>query len=148
LNFVYTKAFENSPPRPYLDVVLRHGFLTSNKLMALVDSGADYPIFPKEVADELKLDLSVAPIWHFSGTTGKSQEARLAEACLAILGEDDESHPLGEFKATCAFCADFKFSGGALLGQNGFFSNFLTCFNQPKNCFDLQPIRNVTSLAG
>jgi hypothetical protein len=32
--------------------------------MALVDSGADYPIFPLEVAvDELKLDLTKAPGW-------------------------------------------------------------------------------------
>jgi hypothetical protein len=107
--------------------------------MALVDSGADYPIFPMEVAtDDLKLDLASMPVWKFSGTTGKVQEARLAEVSLAILEENDCDHAF-DLTVTCAFCRDFKFAGGCLLGQVGFFSKFKTLFDQPKNCFEITP---------
>lgn len=139
--FRYTKAFANTPPRPYLDVILRSGYQTTDKLMALVDSGADYPIFPMEIAvGQLRLDLTNAPTWLFSGTTGKAQIARLAEIGLTILGEDGGSHVFGEVNSTVAFCEDFKFSGGCLLGQNGFFSKFKTSFDQPKNYFELVPV--------
>ena len=106
--------------------------------MALVDSGADYPIFPMEIAvDQLRLDLRNAPVWLFSGTTGKAQIARLADVGLTILGEDNISHVFGEVSSMCAFCEDFTFSGGCLLGQDGFFSKFRTTFDQPKNLFEI-----------
>jgi hypothetical protein len=57
VQFPYTKLFPNSQPRPYLKVFLRQGFRTSNEVIALVDSGADFPIFPMEMAkDYLRLD--------------------------------------------------------------------------------------------
>jgi len=135
--FRYTTAFPNTPPRPYLDIILRNGYYTSNKLMALVDSGADYSIFPGEVADDLKLELSAAPIWRFSGTTGQLQEARLADVNLTVLRENDSTHAF-EVKTACAFCDSFKFAGGVLLGQNGFFSQFKTTFHQPTNRFEIE----------
>jgi len=105
--------------------------------MALVDSGADYSVFPIEIAtDDLKLDLSDAPIWRFSGTDGNLQEARLAEVAIAILEENDYGHAFN-LTATCAFCIDFKFGGGCLLGQDGFFSEFRICFDRPKNAFEI-----------
>ena len=134
--FVYTTAFPNTPPRPYLDIILRNGFHTTPSLMALVDSGADYPIFPAELAEVLELDLTHAPVWQFSGTTGKKQLAKLAELSLTVLKENDEDHAF-EVRTTCAFCDTFKFAGG-LLGQNGFFSLFKTTFYQPKTCFEIE----------
>jgi hypothetical protein len=106
--------------------------------MALVDSGADYPIFPADIAFDLNLELEKAPKWRFSGTTGALQEARLADVSLAILQENDEDHAF-EITATCAFCSTFTFAGGALLGQRGFFSRFKTIFHQPKNYFEIEP---------
>ena len=105
--------------------------------MALVDSGADYPIFPSEIATLLKLDLGNAAIWRFSGTTGETQEARLAEVHLTILMENDSDHAF-EVPALCAFCDTFRFAGGVLLGQNGFFSTFRTTFHQPSNSFEIE----------
>jgi len=136
--FIYTTAVPNTLPRPYLDIVLRNGYYTTNKLMALVDSGSDYPIFPTEVAEQLKLDLTNASIWRFSGTTGKIQEAKLAEVFLTVLHENDEGPAFEEVKVTCAFCDDFNFAG-VLLGQNGFFSRFKTTFYQPSNYFEIEP---------
>ena len=104
--------------------------------MALVDSGADYPIFPTELTEVLKLDLTQAPVWRFSGTTGKKQVARLAELSLTVLKENDEEHAF-EIRTTCAFCDTFRFAGG-LLGQNGCVSRFKTTFHQPRNYFEIE----------
>jgi hypothetical protein len=137
--FPYTVAFPNTPPRPYLDVILRNGGYTTNKLVALVDSGADYPIFPDEAAQQLRLNLISAPVWKFSGTSGKIQIAKLAEVSLTVLEDDDIGHAF-EMKVTCAFCDSLNFPGGALLGQNGFFSQFKTTFFQPRNYFEIEPL--------
>jgi hypothetical protein len=126
-----------TPPRPYLNVVLRNGSKTSDILKALVDSGADHPIFPMEIAEHyLALDLSNAEPWNFSGTTGDLQSAKLANVSLAVLAPNRTDH-FCEVKIVCAFCESFKFSGGALLGQNGFFSEFKIIFHQPDGYFDL-----------
>jgi hypothetical protein len=86
-----------------------------------VDSGADYSIFPMEIARDLKLDLTGPPIWRFWGTTGEVREAKLSEVSLTILMENDVDLAF-EVLVTCTFCESFRFSGGLRLGQNGFFS--------------------------
>jgi hypothetical protein len=105
--------------------------------MALVDSGADYPIFPMDMAsDYLKLDLVKAESWNFSGTTGLMQTAKLAEVWMSVL--EPNGAKLYEVFTTCAFCDTFKMSGGVLLGQVGFFSCFKTTFHQPEQYFVIE----------
>jgi len=105
--------------------------------MALVDSGADYPIFPMETAkDYLKLDLSHSKTWAFSGTTGKIQDAKLAETWMTVL--DPDGKQLYEVQTICAFCDSFEMSGGVLLEQLGFFSCFKTTFHQPEQYFVIE----------
>jgi hypothetical protein len=105
--------------------------------MALVDSGADYPIFPMETAtDYLKLDLIKAQPWSFSGTTGDLQAARLAEVWMTVM--EPGGAKLCEVLTTCAFCDTFQMAGGVLLGQIGFFSCFKTTFYQPKQYFEIE----------
>ena len=107
--------------------------------MALVDSGADYPIFPMEVAEYyLKLDLTKAKAWNFSGTTGRLQSAKLAKVSMALL-KPNGTDQLYETVTICAFCDTFRFAGGALLGQNGFFSLFKATFHQPEKYFVIEP---------
>jgi hypothetical protein len=137
VKFLYTTAFVRTPPRPYLDVVLRNGFNTT-KLIALVDSGADYPIFPSNVARVLGINLDQAPKWPFSGTSGKPQEAKLADLLLSVLCENSADHAFQEVTVRCAFCDDFSLSG--VLGQKGFFSLFKTTFHQPDNYFEIDPL--------
>jgi hypothetical protein len=152
--FPYITAFPNTPPRPYLDVVLRNGYSTSPVLIALVDSGADYPIFPRETAEKfLQLDLTNATLWRYQGTSGDIQEARLAEVRLSILAVNDIDQAF-EVTATCAFCDTFKFGAGGLLGQKGFFSLFKTTFYQPYYYFEIEQwpagatVSDNTSAAG
>ena len=84
----------------------------------------------------LGLDLSRADIWTFSGTTGVTQTARLATVSITILAPNGLDHAY-EIETLCAFCDTFKFSGGVLLGQSGFFSQFRTCFYQPQQYFEI-----------
>lgn len=138
MRFPYTKLFPNTQPRPYLTVFLGRGYYTSNHMIALVDSGADYPIFPIETArDYLKLDLSKAEHWNFSGTTGTLQEARLMRTWMTVL--DSNGDTFHEIETTCAFSDTFKMAGGVLLGQVGFFSSFKTTFCQPEQYFEIEP---------
>lgn len=67
---------------------------------------------------------------------GHNRPAKLAEISLTILMENDLDHAF-EVHATCAFSTTFKFAGGVLLGQNGFFSHFKTKFDQPRNQFEV-----------
>ena len=141
----YTKLFPHTQTRPYLNVFLGKGFHTSNVVKALVDSGADYPIFPMETATEyLKLDLHTAETWAFSGTTGLMQTARLAKVWMTIL-EPGSEHKLCEVLTTCAFCGTFQMSGGVLLGQIGFFSCFKTTFHQPDQYFEIDQIPEISA---
>ncbi len=59
---------------------------------ALVDSGADYSIFPLEFAKDLHLTFPQREIWKFAGTTGKTQEAFL-ETVDMMLFEPAEGKP-------------------------------------------------------
>jgi hypothetical protein len=131
-------------PRPYLEVALRNGCYTSEILLALVDSGADYTLFPMEVAEHyLKLDLTRNEVWTFSGTTGETQNARLAKVSMTFLKPGGMEHFHEVAVTTCAFCDTLKFPGGGLLGRNGFFTLFETIFDEPRKCFLLEPWPSV-----
>ena len=141
MRYPYTRIGPTIPLRPYLRIVLRNGGATSPVLFGLVDSGADYSLFPFEIAkDFLKIDLTNAPVWTFQGTTGKPQIAYLATAEVNMINEVGMTNDF-QFTATIGFCRDFKFGGGVLLGQNGFFSQFKTTFNQPENYFEIEPFQ-------
>lgn len=139
MHFPYT-TIPKAPPRPYLEVVLHNGYHTSEIVLSLVDSGADYPIFPMEVAEHyLKLDLTKAGVWTFAGTTGETQVAKLARVSITLLKPNGMDH-LYEIPGTiCAFCDTFTFAGGGLLGRDGFFSLFKTTFHEPQKYFVLEP---------
>jgi hypothetical protein len=86
MRYPYTRLGPSVPLRPYLKITLRNGFSTTPPLYGLVDSGADYSIFPSEFAKTyLKLDLANAIPWHFQGTTGRRQASLLSWKKLASL---------------------------------------------------------------
>ncbi len=140
MRYPYTRLSLSVPLRPYLRIIIRNGFATTPSLYGLIDSGADYSIFPLSVAkDYLKIDLSSADTWIFEGTTGRKQLAYLTNVEVSIINEAGESD--FQFGAIVGFCEDFKFGGGVLLGQNGFLSKFKTTFNQPENYFEIEPFQ-------
>lgn len=68
------------------------------------------------------------------------QVAYLATVEVNILSPDGPKTD-HQFSAKVGFCDDFKFGGGVLLGQDGFFSQFKTIFNQPENYFEIEPFQ-------
>jgi len=127
-----------TPPRPYLEVCLRSGFATTDKVFGLVDSGADYCIFPFEMAKRLKLEFpDPDKVWKFQGTTGSLQIAYRATVEIIIVS-DERPDPDFRFFAEVGFCPDFGFPD-PLLGQHGFLSNFKTSIFQRENAFEIEP---------
>jgi hypothetical protein len=139
MRYTYTKISPSIPFRPYLDLVLKNGFATQSTL-GLVDSGADYSIFPYSFATVLKVDLSQAKMWNFAGTTGRLQSAYLANIEIRIVNQDTGTVDFQLKDIEVAFCHDFEFPGGGLLGQKGFFSSFRTELNQPEQSFEIHPV--------
>lgn len=141
MRYPYTRISPYVPLRPYLKIFLRNAYATTSPLFGLVDSGADYSIFPYTLATKsLNLDLAGAPIWTFEGTTGRPQIAYLAQVEINILDESSTTADF-QFNTQVGFCPDFGFGGGVLLGQNGFMSRFKTLFNQPENFFEIEPFQ-------
>jgi hypothetical protein len=122
-------------------VFLRNGFHTTNQLLALVDSGADFPIVHTDAAEELKVDLSNAPIRQFAGTTGTLQQGRVATISIIVL--TDSGDRAFEISSSCVFCETFAFAAAMLLGQSGFFSHFRTAFHQPESFFEIEPWEEI-----
>jgi hypothetical protein len=143
MRYPYTRIAWNVPLRPYLQVSLRNGFHTTSPVYALVDSGADYSIFPYDLATTyLKLDLNHAEQWAFQGTTGEEQVAYLTTVELNILNADKTRSDF-QFSTKIGFCPSFKFAGGVLLGQQGFMSLFKTTFNQPEDYFEIEEFQKT-----
>jgi len=138
MRFPYTRIDASLPPRPYLNIFLRSGFATTSPVYGLVDSGADYSIFPASFAETLKLNLADGKPWNFRGTTGSLQIAYLFPVEMSVWDADNQALAF-RFETEVSFCDDFKFPGGALLGQAGFLSHFKSTFEQPENFFDLEP---------
>jgi hypothetical protein len=94
--------------------------------------------------DYLRLDLTRADPWTFSGTTGCLQHAKLAKVLMTVIRPDGEK--LCEVPTVCAFCETFQMAGGVLLGQLGFFSYFRTTFHQPDQYFEIDQISEPAAL--
>lgn len=98
---------------------------------ALIDSGADFCIFPTGLAKELNVNLTQAKSIYFSSATGNMVIGNIAHIYLDI-GE-------GRFKAKVVF-ADLPGNIG-ILGQYGFFDQFIVKFDLNKKEIELKPKR-------
>ncbi|MBI2338195.1 retroviral-like aspartic protease [Candidatus Daviesbacteria bacterium] len=97
--------------RPIIPVSLRYK-RQAIYYEALIDSGADFCIFPTEIAQKLDMDFKKAKKVYFSGATGEPIQGVVGKLFLQV----------GEiaFKTRIVF-ADLS-SKVALLGQYGFFN--------------------------
>jgi len=139
MRFPYTRIDATQPTRPYVNLFLRSGFATTDTVYGLVDSGADYPIFPLHFANTLKLNLTEGRPWSFRGTTGQLQIAYLHEVEMSVWDAENENLAF-RFNTIVSFCPDFQFPGGSLLGQEGFLEHFTASFRKKDNYFDLEPL--------
>ncbi len=99
---------------------------------ALIDSGADFCIFDGEIGEYLGLAVKIGKKINFGGVqelTGAV--AFLHEVILSVGGV--------ETKILLGFSFDIAKHGFGLLGQKGFFENFVVKFDLAKREIELKP---------
>lgn len=100
---------------------------------ALVDSGADYNIFPAQVAEIMGLDITRGRLDIFAGVGGGKYRAYFHPVKMCI-GE-------WEYDTDCAFSYDVAPWGYGVLGQRGFFDRAAVRFNYQKEEIEIEPIK-------
>lgn len=124
----FSKIFPESPSvyKPLITVVLRCQSQKTSKLLVLVDSGADACLFPKGVADQLGIDVKSGPPIPFTGLGGDRSPFYFHE--IEIL--------FGTYsvKSKAGFSMSYHIGVGGILGQQGFFDQFIVTFEH-KNRF-------------
>jgi len=99
---------------------------------ALIDSGADFCIFNKEIAELLGVPLSSEKV-PFVGVGKDMIEGFKGEIDLRIGGE---------MYATKVIFADISDFGHGILGQKGFFDNFDVTLRYKRQGIELKPVTN------
>lgn len=124
MKFKYIKA--GIWQRPIIPVKISHGD-KSVDILALIDSGADFCVFHKDIADILKIDLSKLKTFTFSGINPSTTNPKgsFVDVVLTPQGEKPT-------KTTVVFSGDISNNGYAILGQQGFFNIFKACFDYKK----------------
>lgn len=97
---------------------------------ALVDSGADYNIFPAQVAEIMGLDVKSGKLDVYGGVGGGKYEAYIHKVEILIGG--------WEYEVECAFSYDFAPWGYGILGQKGFFDLFSVKFDYRKEEIEIK----------
>lgn len=116
--------------RSIIPVSLSNNYL-SLRFEALVDSGADFCIFPTGIAKRLGINLSTTKKIYFSSATGDMVKGFINDVYLEIGGN--------RVKTKVVF-ADLAGNTG-ILGQYGFFDLFVVKFDLKKKEIELKTRR-------
>lgn len=116
--------------RPVIPIILEH---EGKKVgyRALIDSGADYNIFHAAVGEILELDVKSGKKEIFGGISGEKLTAYF-HFINAEIGD-------WSYKLYCGFSYDIPPYGYGVLGQKGFFENFIVKFDLLKAEIELKP---------
>jgi hypothetical protein len=113
--------------RPVIGIMLKHGS-KSIVTKAIIDSGADFCIFPSSIAAALGISIPTPQASSFSGTANEPQTAYFAVVQATIWNANSEEVPI-TFDLYAGFCETLEHVGLGLLGQEGFFSRFPITFD-------------------
>lgn len=118
LKFDYIKIGQHK--RPIIPVRLTHKTSSVN-IPALIDSGADFNVFPVSIAKDLGLKLNFNKPIIFKGVGEKSQKLTgyLAVLNLMIFNKGENIN----FSTPIVFTDDIPSNGFSLLGETGFFDH-------------------------
>jgi len=116
--------------RPVIPIILEH---ESKKVgyKVLIDSGADYNIFHAVIGGILGLDVKAGKKEIFGGISG-SQATAYFHLVNVEIGD-------WKYKLYCGFSYDISPFGYGVLGQKGFFDNFVIKFDLLKEEIELRP---------
>jgi hypothetical protein len=137
VKFPYYK-FPNKDPnkksieRPCIKATINYNS-ASVSLIVLVDSGADYCVMDKDIADFLELDLQDGELDVTGGLGGKGTKVYYFDNIYINIGGV-------EVKTKCGF-VDGKVVGGQIagvLGRQGFFEKFKVTIDETKKEIELK----------
>lgn len=130
MKFTYIKA--GLWQRPIIPVAISYKNKNVDSL-ALIDSGADFCIFHKDIADLLGVDLSKLKRFPFSGINPSPTDPQgsFVEVELSV----KEGKPI---KTSVVFSGDISNNGYAILGQQGFFNKYKVCFDYLKGEIEIK----------
>lgn len=141
MNFDYRKfpvdlnncPFPNkkSSLRPVISISL-NGKKGNFGYFVLIDSGADYCIFHGFIGDELGIDVKSGKPLTFYGTSGEPQKAYFHKITFKV-GGIDHSCMVG-------FSYEMENLAYGILGQDGFFSQWMVKFEYHKENIELKKI--------
>jgi len=128
VKFNYVKAGKFK--RPIIPITLKNGKKIINYL-ALVDSGADFNVFHKEIAELLGVNLKNLPETEFSGI--KKNANAIAKYTAIEIGINGYF-----FSVPVLFSDSISASGYGIVGQQGFFDKFKVRFDYKKGDIELK----------
>jgi hypothetical protein len=106
--------------------------------IAVVDSGADFCLFPSSWATELGIQIPNVRWSEFRDATGNLRTAYFDIIELSIV--DPYTHEDAfSFRADVGFSAELEQDGVAYLGHHGFFSNCQVSFSYAEGFFEITP---------
>ena len=101
------------------------------KYEVMVDSGADFSIFHAEIGEILGIPVKDGRKWEFGGITGGKSFAYLHKVKISVGG--------WTYKTIVSFSWDLPSYGLGVVGQIGFFDQFIVKFDLQKEIFELKP---------
>lgn len=117
--------------RPIIPVSLKYED-KSIHYEALIDTGADFCIFPIELANTLGINLNPRRIIYFSGVEGEPLKGFISDVIFSI----------GEINIHTKIV--FSESGSTrILGQKGFFDHFDVKFSYQKQIIQIEPLTKI-----
>ena len=131
----YTKLPSRNPVypafwRPLLGIELSHGVKTI-PVKGIIDTGADYTLMNKQIAEQLGIAWDTGRKSPTMGITGTAVVAYIHDVEIEIIRLKNSKR-----KIPVAFIDSANV--GILLGQIGFFDNFLVRFDYPKKIFAVE----------
>jgi predicted aspartyl protease len=115
--------------RPIILISLKHK-MNALRFEALIDSGADFSIFPIEIANKLKIPLKKTKRIYFSGVGGGSFEGIITKIVLEVGAVSVN---------TKAVFTNAKENIG-ILGQKGFFDQFDVKLSYQKQQIEIERV--------
>ena len=100
------------------------------RILSIVDSGADYCLFPSSVGTFLGLEINKGHLRQFTGVGGMEQSSYFHKVNLSI-----SAGP--QFMDSVGFSEGLDSLGCGILGQEGFFDRFEVRFNRKRRFFTL-----------
>lgn len=134
MNFDY-KRYRHDIIRPVIPVEIQSG-MTIVTYEVLIDSGADDCIFDSQIADILGLNITDGIKRSVFGITGQEEDYYIHKITLRVGG-----HP---YNIMAGFKKMPDFMRYGIVGQRGFFENFIVKFDYQKERIEVFPCSTTT----